>query len=493
MPRNKRLQKLIMTRVELTIEGLSLRGWGRAKLIDENKPIGVEVRNALPGDVVLAEIRRIEKNALEAEVVSFIKYGYPRIEPKCPHTGSRCDKDTGCGGCTLQSISYETQLLLKGEILRRALAKNRVLAEVKPVLGCESQWYYRNKMELTFGPDGGDELGVGLHPAGFQHEIIQLNHCWTLSPLIPELCRKTTAWAKGLGLAYYVFRKNSGFLRNLTLREGKRTGQKMVILTTDGEETLSVSEGRTMTAREVLDHYAKNVIGTLSERVDSLYWTQIVTEKGKPTKVIDTLIEGESVLCEIMHVPDEAHALQFEVLPHAFFQPNSLQAEKLYDVVLNQAEPYMQADTPVLDLYCGTGTIALSFARHGHRAIAVDIEKQAIENAKANAAYNGLSDLVEFHAGDTAEILKALLDQDANFSDYMLVIDPPRRGLLPPAYKQILRLGLKTIVYVSCNPETLAENLKDFVNDGYEIVSIQPVDMLPQTAHLETVVTLHKM
>ena len=135
----------------------------------------------------------------------------------------------------------------------------------------------------------------------------------------------------------------------------------------------------------------------------------------------------------------------------------------------------------------------MSFARHGHRAIAVDIEKQAIENAKANAAYNGLSDLVEFHAGDTAEILKALLDHDANFSDYMLVIDPPRRGLLPPAYKQILRLGLKTIVYVSCNPETLAENLKDFVNDGYEIVSIQPVDMLPQTAHLETVVTLHKM
>ena len=481
-----------MTRVELTIEGLSLRGWGKAKLADDNKFIGVEVRNALPGDVVLAEIRRIEKNALEAEVVSFIKHGYPRIEPRCPHTGSRCDKDTGCGGCTLQSISYETQLDLKGAILRRALEKHRISAEPQPVLGCASQWYYRNKMELTFGPDGGNELGVGLHPAGFQHEIIQLRHCETLSPLIPELCEKTTAWAKALGLEYYVFRKNSGFLRNLTLREGKRTGQRMVILTTDGEETLAISDGSTMSAREVLDHYAKNVIATLSQPIDSLYWTRIVTEKGTPTKILDELIQGVPVLREIMYVPDADHALQFEVLPHAFFQPNSLQAERLYDVVRRQAEPFMKEDTPVLDLYCGTGTIALSFARHGHRAIAVDIEKQAIENAKANAEYNGLSGLVEFYAGDTAEILKDLLDHDARFSEYMLVIDPPRRGLLPPAYKQILRLGLKTIVYVSCNPETLAENLADFVSDGYKIVNIQPVDMLPQTAHLETVVTLHK-
>ena len=152
----------------------------------------------------------------------------------------------------------------------------------------------------------------------------------------------------------------------------------------------------------------------------------------------------------------------------------------------------MTAETPVLDLYCGTGTIALCFARHGHRAIAVDIEVQAIENAKSNAIYNGLSDFVEFRAGDSAEILREYLDNDANFSNYMLVIDPPRRGLLPTAYKQIMRLGLKTIVYVSCNPESLCEDLAKFKADGYSIKNIQPVDMLPQTAHLETVVTLHR-
>jgi 23S rRNA (uracil1939-C5)-methyltransferase len=144
----------------------------------------------------------------------------------------------------------------------------------------------------------------------------------------------------------------------------------------------------------------------------------------------------------------------------------------------------------VLDLYCGTGTIALSFARYGHSAVAVDIEKQAIENARENARKNGLEDKIEFYAGDTAEILKKLLDENANFADFILVVDPPRRGLLPPAYRQIMRLGMRTIVYVSCNPESLAADLRQFRADGYTIQAVQPVDMLPQTAHVETVALL---
>ena len=137
-----------------------------------------------------------------------------------------------------------------------------------------------------------------------------------------------------------------------------------------------------------------------------------------------------------------------------------------------------------------TGTIALSFAIHGHKAIAIDIEKQAIENARENARNNRLESQIDFYAGDTADILKKLLDEHADFSDYLLVIDPPRRGLLPTAYRQIMRMRQKTIIYVSCNPESLAEDLKKFSQDGYKIEKIQPVDMLPHTAHLETVVTL---
>lgn len=491
MPRHKRLYQYIMTRHEILIEGLSLRGWGRGFLHDGEKKYDVEVRNALPGDRVLAEIRRIEKNSLEGEVVEFLERGYPRIHERCIHAGCRKDKDTGCGGCTLQSIAYETQLDLKRTILQRCLLKNHVEATPDPVLPCASQWYYRNKMELTFGPDGADQLGVGLHPAGFQHEVITLRQCDTLSPLISELCVKTTEWAQAMGVTYYIFRKNSGFLRNLTFREGKRTGQNMVILTTSGEETIAFGDG-TASAQDVIAHYAEHVLKSLSKPIDTFYWTTIVTIKGQRTLQEDHLIFGPAVLREVMYVPDAAHALQFEVLPHAFFQPNTLQAEQLYDIVRRFAEPFMKPDTPVLDLYCGTGTIALSFARHGHRAIAVDIEVQAIENARANAEFNGLADKVEFYAGDTGETLKMLLDQDAKFSEYLLVIDPPRRGLLPPAYKQIMRLGIETIVYVSCNPESLANDLEKFVADGYHIHHIQPVDMLPQTAHLETVVLLSR-
>lgn len=491
MPRNKRMYQFIMTRHEILIEGLSLRGWGRGTLCIDEKKYGVEVRNALPGDRVLAELRRIEKNSFEAEVVEFVSHGYARVAERCRHAGCRRDKDTGCGGCTLQSIAYETQLDLKHTLLQRCLKSNHVEATPNPVLPCANQWFYRNKMELTFGPDGADQLGVGLHPAGFQHEVITLRQCETLSPLIAELCVRTTQWAQENGVTYYVFRKNSGFLRNLTFREGKRTGKNMVILTTSGEDNLPFGDG-TKTAREIIDHYAAHVLCNLSHAIDTFYWTTIVTVKGCKTVQEDHLIFGPSVLREVMYVPDEAHALAFEILPHAFFQPNTLQAERLYDIVRRQAEPFMKPDTPVLDLYCGTGTIALSFARHGHRAIAVDIEVQAIENARANAEYNGLSDSVEFYDGDTAETLKQLLDRDAKFSEYLLVIDPPRRGLLPPAYKQIMRLGIDTIIYVSCNPESLANDLEKFLLDGYRIHNIQPVDMLPQTAHLETVVTLSR-
>ena len=483
--------ELIMTRAELTISGLSLRGWGQTEIIVGDRPVRVEVRGALPGDRVLAEYRRIEQGGLEAEIVEYLDYGYPRVEPRCPHTGRRCDKDTGCGGCPLQTIRYETQLDLKRNILQHFLDKSGIREKPNPVLGCANQWFYRNKMELTFGPDGASELGVGMHPAGFQHEVIQLRHCETMSPLIPELCTKTTEWAKRHGVTYFVFRKNAGFLRLLTLREGKRTGATMVILTTTGEPDVPW-DGGTRSAAEVIDNYTKEVLGTLTTPVETFYWTRIQAAKGTKTTIEDTLVFGPPVLREVMHVPDEAHALRFEVLPHAFFQPNTLQAERLYDIVRTQAEPFMRPDTPVLDLYCGTGTISLCFARHGHRATAVDIEVQAIENARANAEYNGLAHLVDFHAGDTADILREMLDQNAAFSDHLLVIDPPRRGLLPTAYRQIMRLNLDTIIYVSCNPETLCDDLVKFRGDGYSILNIQPVDMLPQTAHLETVVTLHR-
>ncbi len=490
MSKRSRLHSFIMQEFEVSIDDISSRGWGRGSFYnEEGKEIPVEVKGAIPGDVVIAQGRRIEDSRLQCVLVKLLSHQFERIPIDCPHAHERCDKDTGCGGCTLRHCAYQTQCQIKQGILERLLKREGIAKQPNPILPCDSQQYYRNKMELSFGPYGDGEMGLGLHPSGFKHEVISMKWCDMLSPLLPELAQKALAWARDRGVGHYIYRENRGFLRLLTLREGKRTDSNMVILTTTGEDLVETKEGP-KPAREVIDDFARSVLQNLSRKVDTFYWTAIFAQKGHQTRNEDTLVFGSPVLHEKMLMPDEAHALHYEVLPRAFFQPNTVQAERLYRVVLDFAAPYMSPQTPMLDLYCGTGTIALSFARYGHRAIAVDIEKQAIENAKENARINGLEDQIEFYAGDTADILKELLDNKADFKDFLLVVDPPRRGLLPTAYRQIMRFKPKTIVYVSCNPESLAQDLKKFEYDGYTIEAIQPVDMLPQTAHLETVALL---
>lgn len=492
MSKRRRLQNYIFKHFDVVIDSMSARGWGQGTYWDGEQKIPVEVRGAVPGDCVCVEGRRIEDSILQCVIVEMKKEGYPRIASTCCHSAVRCNKDTGCGGCTLRECSYDTQCRIKCDILRKMLAQQGIDSHVEPILPCEERAYYRNKMELSFGPNGDNEIGVGLHPSGFRYEVIDMVYCDMLSPLLSQLSQKTARWAREHGVPYFKFRENSGFLRLLTLRMGKRTGKTMIILTTSGEEEVVLEDGRQLSAREVVASFESEVLASFEKPFDSVYWTIIHAQKGRQTVVEDRLLSGDAVLHEKMLMPDEAHALHYEVLPHAFFQPNTIQAERLYRTVLDFARPYISQDTPILDLYCGTGTIALSFARYGHRAIAIDIEKQAIENARENARKNGLESQIEFYAGDTAEILKDLLDHHANFSEYLLVIDPPRRGLLPTAYRQLMRMRQKTIIYVSCNPESLAEDLRKFLDDGYEIVKIQPVDMLPQTAHLETVVLLSK-
>lgn len=493
MSSRRRLQNYIFKTFEVTIDTMSARGWGQGAFKNEDgRSIPVEVRGALPGDRLIAEGRKVDDSMLQAVIVQMLDSVYDRIPSSCPHSATRCDKNTGCGGCTLRECAYETQCRIKRDILIKFLKKNHIDAPVEAMLPCDIQTYYRNKMELSFGPDGEEQIGVGLHPSGFRFEVIDMNYCDMLSPLLSELAQKTSQWARLHHVSYFKFRENKGFLRLLTLREGKRTGKNMIILTTSGDEDVCFDDNETLSAQQVVARYVDDVLNHLSVPVDTFYWTVVSAQKGRQTTTIDHLIFGNPVLPEKMLMPDEEHALCYEILPHAFFQPNTIQAERLYRVVLDMAANYVNAQTPILDLYCGTGTIALTFARHGHRAVAVDIEKQAIENARKNAVQNGLEDRVVFYAGDSAEILKQLLDNKADFTDFFLVVDPPRRGLLPTAYRQIMRIRPRALVYVSCNPESLAEDLYKFQQDGYQILKIQPVDMLPQTAHVETVVLLSR-
>ena len=258
--KNKRLRNYLMAEFDLHMDGLSLRGWGLGTHVFDGTPSKVEVRDALPGDFVRVRVRRLGSDALEAEAIEYHAFGYSRISRRCPHAGSRYDKDTGCGGCTLQQIHYETQVRLKQDFLSRLLQNKGIQCDLLPMLECRMHWQYRNKMELSFGPDGADALGVGLHPAGYKYEVITLRQCDLFSPILAELTQKTVIWAQTLGLSYFVFRKNTGFLRLLTLREGKRTGKTMVILTTSAQAHIDSSDGRTLSAGEVISDFVQNVL-----------------------------------------------------------------------------------------------------------------------------------------------------------------------------------------------------------------------------------------
>ncbi|MFA5625136.1 MAG: 23S rRNA (uracil(1939)-C(5))-methyltransferase RlmD [Bradymonadales bacterium] len=488
---DKGLRAHLFSHVRCEITDLSSRGMGLCTIELDGKNVVLEIPNAVPGDVVMAELRRVQGSQMQAKLIEKLSAKIRRSPERCEHAKPRIDINTGCGGCSLQGINYADQLMLKQNVLKTAF-ESVGLGEIEfqPPIGADDEWHYRNKMELSFGPDGSDKLGLGMHPHDFKHEVVNLQQCYLMNEDLAKISHSVQEWAQNLGLEFYAFRKNQGFLRLLSLREAKRTGQCMLILTTSGEERPNTLNGA-MDAKDVIALFSKQILALQSElaiKITSLIWTQHIIQKGTRTRYVDHLLWGNPIIEECLYLPDADHALQFEILPRAFFQPNTMAAERLYCLLHDFAAPVLKPSTLILDLYCGTGTIALCFAMHGHAAIGVDIEQQAIQNAKENAEKNHIRN-AQFYAGDAAAVLKDLMNK-RRFDDYLLIVDPPRRGLLPPSYKQINALKPKHILYVSCNPKSLADDLKKFCNDGYRPLRIQAIDMLPQTAHVECVALL---
>lgn len=486
------LRAHLTKRLRTVITGLSPQGRGLAELELGSKKVWVQVDDALPGEELEVELCKVLGRQLLGVVRERFSSPLSKKAPRCAHASARIDKDTGCGGCSLQAISYPEQLALKQEMLSTIFGAVQLHdLPLAPITGAQNQWNYRNKMELSFGPDGADALGLGMHPNGFKHEVVSLRTCYLMDERLAPLAQALIAWAQSLGLAYYVFRKNEGFLRLLSMREGKRTGERMLILTTTGDAQVHTNQGD-LPATQIVGLFAEMILAkaqSLSLPLSSIIWTQHFVKEGERTRFVDHTLYGTAIIQECLHLPDAEHALYFEILPRAFFQPNTLQAEVLYTLIRQMAAPLLHANSLILDLYCGTGTIALSFAMHGYRAIGIDIERQAIENARQNAQKNGITH-AEFFVGDAGAVLKELMAV-RHFDDFLLIIDPPRRGLLPPTYKQILTLRPQHIIYISCNPETLAADLAQFRADNYQIIALQPIDMLPQTAHIECIALLH--
>ncbi|MFW5967843.1 MAG: 23S rRNA (uracil(1939)-C(5))-methyltransferase RlmD [Persicimonas sp.] len=485
-------------RFELEIEALSAEGFGVAPMSvvvgPQREPIDYtfHVRKAVPGDRLVAQVERREKRTIFAHIDEMLEASRMRIEPRCRHFGRRTRYAEGCGGCTYQSLSYRHQLATKERIVKNLVAERDLdPGLVLPVIGQDEPWYYRNKMEFSFGDTAGREFALGLYPKGYHYEVLNLDECYLQSPFSSDLLPQIRLWAVRHGLEPYINKDDTGFLRTLSIREGKRTGQRMVELTTTDAET-ALFDSSQRPAGEIADAFCDFLLEVGDAEITSVYWTQKRAVRGEPTRFFEHHLYGKPVLVEEMHLPDDRR-LSFEIHPRAFFQPNTLQAEVLYAQVLEKSglrNGDRRAST-ALDLYCGTGTIGLALSPYAERVVGIEREPEAVENARDNARINDI-DNVEFLVGDVAD----MIDEDASHPlgerIDVVVVDPPRAGLLPRALRHLVRIDPPRIVYVSCNPEALARDLAELTEAGYHIEVIQPVDMFPHTYHVENVVALQK-
>jgi len=476
---------------EVTVDRLDRDGRGAATLrlcIGPQRDLrdySVRLRGALPGDRVLARVKRVRRREIEAQVAERRESSMSRVEPRCPHFLPEAARP-GCGGCIWQDLAYEQQLVVKRDVVRRALAQAKIDPDaVAEVIGVADPFFYRNKMEFSFAAEKDGSVGLGLHPPGFRYEVIELKSCDLISPVAGHLLIAARDWANAAGLSAYRHRQNSGLLRTLTLREGKRTGERLLELTTAALEQGKAATGPPAWIEGFRDR-ALDVAREAGFPLSSIFWTEQITARGQRTRFFEHHLHGEQQLTEELHLPGETK-LRFEIHPRAFFQPNTLQAEVLYARVL-EAAGQQRETLRALDLYCGTGTIALCLAPYVKEVLGVELSPEAVKNAEDNAKKNGLTN-ARFYAGDVGKVLRGELAGELVDID-LIVVDPPRSGLLPDAINEIERVGAAKLVYVSCNPQALGRDLALLGARGYRVESVQPVDMFPQTPHVETVVGL---
>lgn len=440
-------------RLELTIGDLAFGGAGVAR----RDGFVIFVRGGLPGDRVIAEVTKAKRSFGEATAVELLAGGPDRVPERAPHPGA-----------PWQCLSYEAQLAVKqsqvGDALKRIGGFDLDELAIEPIVAADADatWGYRNKLEYSFGVSAGGELALGFHVAGRWDRIEDVDDIVLASEHANAIRRMVREWCAEQKLDAYDRRTREGFLRNLVIRESARTGQTLVRLVT--------SPGTLDT-----DGFAE----LLAERATSIVWTETAGTAETTRGGVDRQLAGppwyEEELC----------GLRFRVSTDAFFQTNTAQAERLYVIAAEYAA--IGTRDRVFDLFCGIGTIGLTFAVRATAVWGIEMVEAAVRDATVNARINEI-DNAHFIAGDIRTTLRGLVEK-AGRPD-VCVIDPPRAGLSQKVVRRVLETGAKRIVYVSCNPTTLAPNLRQMVDAGYALRRVRPVDMFPHTPHIECVALL---
>lgn len=466
----KKTDKIVFEHVEVLDAGA--KGVCVAKAPDGKV---IFIPNVVPGDVVDVQTVKKRKAYYEGRATQIHKFSEHRVEPVCEHFGS-------CGGCKWQNMSYNQQLVYKQQEVYNHLKRigKIELPEFEPILGSKEQFFYRNKMEFSFSnarwltPEeiqSGEELGkenaLGFHIPKMWDKILDIKKCWLQGDPSNDIRNEIRAFANQHQMEFFNPRENSGFLRTLMIRTAS-TGEIMVLIQFFKEDKAQ---------RELLLNF-------ILERFPMITSLQYVINE----KLNDTIYDQE-VICYHGrdYILEEMEGLQFRVNAKSFYQTNSEQAYELYLITRDFAG--LTGKELVYDLYTGTGTIAQFVSRKAKKVIGVEAVPEAIADAKINADHNKITNC-EFFVGDMKNVFNDDFIQKHGQPD-VIITDPPRDGMHKDVVEQILKIAPKRVVYVSCNSATQARDLA-LMDETYKVVKVRPVDMFPQTHHVENVVLLEK-
>jgi 23S rRNA (uracil1939-C5)-methyltransferase len=439
--------------LELSVESLAHGGNGVAR----HDGYVVFVQGGLPGDRLRARVTKSKRDYGEARAVELIEPSPDRIEPRAAHPGA-----------PWQVLPYERQLEEKERQVREALERIGGFESppLEPIVPAVQPWRYRNKVEYSFGTGDEEQLVLGFHRPGRWNDIDDVSDDVLASERVDALRERVKSWCRAEGLDAYDRRSGSGFLRNLVVREGRRSGMLQArVVTSDGDfraDALAEAAG-----------------------AGGFLWTRTGGVAETTRQGTTRLIAGAGAIDEEIEVLGDR--LRFRISPEAFFQTNTEMAERLYGTAVELAG--LTGIERVYDLFSGIGTIALALATRAGEVVGVELVERAVADAIENARLNGI-DNARFFAGDVRTAMRPLVEE-AGKPD-VVVVDPPRAGLSAKIVRRLLETEAERVVYVSCNPTTLAPNARQIADAGYRLSAVHPVDMFPQTPHIECVALLER-
>jgi 23S rRNA (uracil-5-)-methyltransferase RumA len=445
--------------IEIKIEDIGADGEGIGKV----EGYTLFVKDTVMGDLALVHVMKTGKTYGYARLVRLISPSPFRIKPRCPIAAK-------CGGCQLQHITYQKQLEYKENKVRNCLTRIGGFSNftMEPICGMEEPYYYRNKSQFPVGYNKDGSIAIGFY-AGRTHSIIDTEHCYIGAEINTDILNMIRRFLKEYRIEPYQEETHKGLLRHILTRVGYSTEEIMVCLVINGTE-LPHQEQLVGELRK-LPGMKSICLNVNKEKTNVILGERVITLWGEP------------------FITDRIGSVSYQISPLSFYQVNPVQTKKLYDIALEYAD--LHGNETVWDLYCGIGTISLFLAQKAKKVYGVEIIPQAIEDARTNARINGIKN-AEFFVGAAEEVLPRAYREEHIYAD-VIVVDPPRKGCEQSLLDTILAMAPKKIVYVSCDPATLARDLKYLCEKDYKLERVRAVDQFCHSVHVESVVGLGRI